>query len=55
MDELCSLRVVVMGGGGGVCRVVWMEFCEREIREIMFLMLKNVFIICRSRLVSSSC
>ena len=44
---------VVVGGGGGVSRVVGQSF-ERERREIVFFRLKNIFIICRSRLTSVS-
>ena len=44
---------VVMGGGEGGVRI-WVAFGEEERAKIVFFTLKNVFIICRSRLESSS-
>ena len=44
---------VVVGGGEGGGRV-WVVFGEEERGKIMFFMLKNIFIICKSRLASSS-
>ena len=44
---------VVVGGGEGGVRV-WVAFGEEERVKIMFFTLKNVFIICRSCLASSS-
>ena len=45
---------MVMGGEEGGVRV-WVVFGEEERVKIMFFTMKNVFIICRSRLVSSFC
>ena len=44
---------VVVGGGEGGVRV-WVAFGEEERVKIVFFTLKNVFIICRSHLASSS-
>jgi len=44
---------VVVGGGEGGVRV-WVAFGEKERVKIVFFTQKNVFIICKSRLASSS-
>ena len=51
-DNSWQPLVVIGGGEGGV--KVWVAFGEDERVKIVFSMLKNIFIICRSRLASSS-